>query len=135
MNIARPLLFIVVLQLLFVTNLSAEEIRFVAELTDGVQHVEIVGGEYFFDPNVIVVKVNYPVELKAKKEGGFVPHDFIVSAPEAGIDIKIDLKSDWKIAKFTPTKVGIYQMECRKKLLWFRSHKDRGMKGTIEVIP
>ena len=135
MNIVRPLLFISLLSLLFVTNLSAEEKRFVAELTDGVQHVEIIGGEYYFDPNVIVVKVNSPVELKAKKGGGFVPHDFIVSAPEAGIDIKIDLKSDWKVAKFTPTKVGVYQMECRKKLLWFKSHKDRGMKGTLEVIP
>ncbi len=135
MNITRSLLLSFALLLLFVANLSAEEKRFVAELTDGVQHVEIVGGEYYFDPNVIVVKVNTPVELKVKKVGGFVPHDFIVSAPEAGIDIQIDLKSDWQVAKFTATKVGIYPIECRRRLLWFKSHKDRGMKGTIEVIP
>jgi plastocyanin domain-containing protein len=135
MNTARSLLFSFVPLLLFVANLSAEEKRFVAELIDGVQHVEIVGGEYFFDPNVIVVKVNTPVELKIRKEGGFVPHDFIVSAPDAGIDIKIDLKSDWQVATFTATKVGRYPMECRRKLLWFKSHKDRGMKGMIEVVP
>ncbi len=36
---------------------------------DGVQRVDIVGGTYFFNPNLIIVKVNVPVELKVRKEG------------------------------------------------------------------
>ncbi len=100
---------------------------------DGIQHVEIVGGEYYFEPNHIVVKVNTPVELKVKK-AGFVPHKIIVKAPEAGIDFKVDLVSDWKTISFTPTKTGTYEMICDRKLLWFKSHKDRGMVGTIEVV-
>lgn len=102
---------------------------------DGVQRVEITGGEYYFDPNYIVVKVNVPVELKVKKAKGYVPHNLMVKAPEAGIDFKTDL-SDKEVhsVKFTPTKVGKYPIYCDKKLLFFKSHRNRGMEGTIEVV-
>jgi plastocyanin len=110
--------------------------RVVAKVdADGVQRVDVIGGEYYFDPNDIVVKVNKPVELTVKKASGYIPHDMIVKAPEAGIDFKVDL-SDKKpeIIKFTPTKVGKYEMYCDKRFLWFKSHKDRGMDGWIEVV-
>ena len=110
--------------------------RFVATTgADGVQHVEITGGEYYFDPNYIVLKVNVPVEFKVKKAAGYVPHDMVVNAPAAGIAFRLDLKDEWQTVKFTPTKTGKYEMECDKKLLWFKSHKDRGMDGFIEVVP
>ncbi len=113
-----------------------KEKRFVATVgPDGVQHVEITGGEYYFDPNYIVVKVNVPVELSVKKAKGYVPHDIMVKAPDAGIDFKTELSDNAKIIKFTPTKVGKYEMECDKRFLWFKSHKDRGMDGFIEVVP
>jgi plastocyanin domain-containing protein len=114
-----------------------KEKRVVAAIgADGIQHVEITGGEYFFDPNYIVVKVNVPVELSVKKAEGFVPHNMGVKAPEAGIDFKIDLDAKKpNIVKFTPTKAGKYEMICDKKLLWFKSHKERGMDGFIEVVP
>lgn len=113
-----------------------KEKRFVATVgTDGVQHVEITGGSYYFDPNYIVVKVNTPVEFMVKKESGFVPHDIIVKAPEAGIDFSVELKEKPAPITFTPTKVGKYEMYCDKKLLFFKSHKDRGMDGMIEVVP
>ncbi len=112
------------------------EKRFVATIgTDGVQHVEITGGEYYFDPNYIIVKVNVPVELKVKKEPYMIPHNIVVKAPEAGIDFKKDLSKDWQTIMFTPTRVGKYEIICDKKLLWFKSHKDRGMDGFIEVVP
>jgi plastocyanin len=110
--------------------------RFVATVgSDGMQHVEIIGGEYYFDPNYIVVKVNKPVELKVKKKAGYVPHNIAVKAPEAGIDFKADLGKEGQSITFTPTKVGKYEMICDKRLLWFKSHKDRGMDGFIEVVP
>jgi plastocyanin len=116
-------------------SLGAEK-RFVATIgADGVQHVEITGGEYYFDPNYIIVKVNTPVELTLKKAKGY-PHDITVKAPEAGIDFKVELSDrEAKTVKFTPSKVGKYEMMCDKKLLWFKSHKDRGMDGYIEVVP
>jgi plastocyanin len=102
---------------------------------DGVQRVEVIGGDYYFDPNYIVVKVNTPVELKVRKASGFIPHDMVVKAPDAGIDFKTDLDAKKpEIVKFTPTKVGKYEMLCDKKLLFFKSHKNKGMDGVIEVV-
>jgi len=111
-------------------------IRIAAPLgTDGVQRAEIVGGEYYYKPNDIVVKVNTPVELKFKKAaGGYIPHDVIVKAPEAGINFKIDLKNDFQTVTFTPTKIGKYPMYCDKSLLWFATHQEKGMEGLIEVV-
>ncbi len=113
---------------------TAQEKRMVATLgVDGVQRVEIAGGSYFFDPNHIVVKVNVPVELTVKKEAG-IPHSIVLRAPEAGIDFSEPLSTEPKIIKFTPTKAGKYAFECDKRFLFFKSHKNRGMEGVLEVV-
>jgi plastocyanin len=112
-----------------------KEKRFAATVdADGVQRVEIVGGEYYYNPNYIVVRVNKPVELKLKKASGYIPHNLIAKAPEAGIEFNLDLKSDFQTVKFTPNKTGKYPMYCDKSLLWFKTHKEKGMEGIIEVI-
>jgi len=101
---------------------------------DGVQRVEIVGGGYFFDPSHIVVKVNVPVELKVRKEGGIVPHDIVMKAPDAGIDFRVSLGKEPQVVRFTPTKTGSYPFYCSKKLLFLESHREKGMEGTLEVV-
>lgn len=112
-----------------------QEKRFVTTVdADGIQRAEMVGGDYFYDPNYIVVKVNTPVELKVRKTSGIVPHNLIAKAPEAGINFKIDLKGDPQPIRFTPTKVGKYPIYCDKSLLWFKTHRERGMEGLIEVV-
>jgi plastocyanin len=114
---------------------ALKEKRVVATVdADGVQRVEITGGGYFFDPNYIVVKVNVPVELKVKKEGGYTPHNIVVKAPEAGINFDESLGKEPKIINFTPKTIGKYEMYCSKKLPFVKSHKDRGMDGMIEVV-
>lgn len=101
---------------------------------DGVQRLEVIGGEYYYTPNQIVVKVNTPVELKFKKTGGYIPHNVIAKAPEAGIDFKVDLKNDLQTVTFTPTKTGKYPLYCDKSFLWFATHREKGMEGVIEVV-
>ena len=130
----------IVLGLLFIAAFAAADEKFIEKRVvahldaDGVQRASITGGEYFFDPNVIVVKVNAPVELTLKKEPGITPHDFVLKAPEAGIDVKADLATEPKIVKFTATKPGRYPFECSERLLFFKSHKDKGMHGFLEVV-
>lgn len=102
--------------------------------SDGVQRVEILGGGYFFTPNRIIVKVNVPVELKVRKEPGIVPHNIVVKAPEAGIDFDLSLSDEPKSVRFTPTRPGVYPFYCNKKLLFFESHREKGMEGVLEVI-
>ncbi len=114
---------------------TGKEKRVVATLdADGVQRIEVIGGEYFFDPNYIVVKVNKPVELKVKKTGGYTPHNIVVKAPEAGINFSESMDKERKVIKFTPTAIGKYPMYCSKKLPFMKSHRDRGMDGMIEVV-
>jgi plastocyanin len=117
---------------------ESREKRFVAIVgPDGVQHADITGGEYYFEPNHIVLKVNVPAELKVKKSkdtSWFIPHDIMVKAPEAGIDFKVGLKTEPQTVKFTPTKAGKYPFFCDKKPPFGKSHKDKGMEGVIEVV-
>ena len=102
---------------------------------DGVQRVSVVGGNYYFEPSRILVRANVPVELTLRKEGWLMPHEFILSAPEAGIDVAESLSTEPRIARFTPTHAGIFPFYCGKRLLLFPSHRDQGMAGVLEVLP
>jgi heme/copper-type cytochrome/quinol oxidase subunit 2 len=127
-------IILVILVILTIPALAAEKKEFVAAIgSDGIQHVEVLGGSYFFEPNYIVVKVNTPVELKVRKESGMVPHDFVLKAPEAGMDIQVDLKTEPTVVRFTPTKAGKYPIYCSKKPPFLESHREKGMEGVLEV--
>lgn len=102
---------------------------------DGVQRVRIAGGGYFFKPYHIIVKVNVPVELSASREAGIVPHNLVIKAPQAGIAVDEELAAEAKKIAFTPTAVGKYPLYCSNKLLFFASHRERGMEGVLEVVP
>jgi plastocyanin domain-containing protein len=113
---------------------AADHQEFIASVDkDGIQRVEVIGGSYFFNPAYIVLKVNVPVEMRVSKESGVIPHDLIIQAPEAGMDIKVELNTEPQTVKFTPSKIGKYPFYCSKKVLFFGSHRDKGMVGTIEV--
>jgi plastocyanin domain-containing protein len=126
--------------LIFLTIFSqakakAEQNPFVAPIgQDEIQRVEILAGEYYFTPNHIILKVNVPTELKIKKESSVIPHDFVIKAPEAGINIAENIGSEPKMIRFTPTETGKFPFYCSKKFLFFKTHRERGMEGVIEVI-
>jgi plastocyanin len=109
--------------------------RFVAAIDkDGYQRVEMTAGEYYFDPSVVVVRVNVPVELTIRKSGGITPHTLSMKAAEADLDFTIAISKDPKKISFMATKIGTYPFECTERFLFFKSHKDRGMHGVLEVV-
>ncbi len=130
----RHLLTVVMLLLACVCASADEQVEKAAVDVDGVQKADVLAGQYFFKPNHIIVKVNVPVELRVKKEPGIVPHDFVLKAPEAGIDVLESLSAEPKSIKFTPTKPGKYPFYCDKKLIFSKSHREKGMEGTLEVV-
>lgn len=101
--------------------------------SDGVQHVSLLGGNYFFRPKRILVKANVPVELEVRLEQGMIPHTLVITAPEAGIAVNEKLSTDVKKIRFTPTAAGTYPFYCSNKLLFFESHRQKGMEGVLEV--
>jgi plastocyanin domain-containing protein len=133
----KQVLMVVLALLLASSVASAESSKFIYRASigkDGVQRVDITAGSYFFKPGIIIVKVNVPVKLRVRKEPGIVPHDIVLHAPEAGIDFKESLGEEAKDIRFTPTRVGNYKFYCNKKLLFFPSHREEGMEGTLEVV-
>ncbi len=118
--------------------IAQEEERKVYKATvdeDGIQRVEIFGGSYFYNPDYIIVKKNIPVEFVIKKNPGIVPHNIVINGPEAGTDIRESIGTKQKVIRFTPKKAGKYPFYCDKKLLFFKSHREKGMEGIIEVHP
>lgn len=99
----------------------------------GVQEVEIVASSYRFEPSRIIVRAAVPLELKLRKEGGIVPHDFTLRAPEAGVDLSESVSTKARVVRVTFTKPGTYAFYCSKKVPLLGSHREKGMEGTFEV--
>jgi uncharacterized cupredoxin-like copper-binding protein len=98
------------------------------------QVIEVRLESYVIKPEKITVKAGQPVILKVKNEATFIPHNLIIKAPEAGIDVKIDLRGGKSgEANFTPTKTGSYEMICDKEPPIGKSHKEKGMHGMLVV--
>lgn len=100
----------------------------------GVQQIHIEGGSYFFKPNHLVVKVNVPVELIIKVEGGLIPHNFVINAPEVGVSVEESLSTDIKTIRFTPKAIGKITFYCSHGLPFTKSHREKGMEGIIEIV-
>ncbi|WP_419686392.1 quinol oxidase [Burkholderia theae] len=100
---------------------------------DGVQRVAIVGGSYFFHPNHVIVRAHVPVELTVSAERGLVPHSFEIDAPQAGIAVHTELTTTPKTFRITPTQAGRFAYYCTHRLLFFSSHRERGMEGVLHV--
>lgn len=115
---------------------AAEDNHVFRAITDseGIQRVEITGGGYYFEPNRIVVKIGVPVELSIRRESRFVPHNFVLKADEAGVNIAESLGKEPVVIRVVFTKQGEYPFYCDKRLLFFASHRERGQEGIIEVV-
>ena len=100
---------------------------------EAVQRVEIVGGSYFFRPSHVAVRRGVPVELSVRVEPSIVPHSFVLEAPQAGISIDAELSQEPSIFRFVPQAAGRFPFYCDHRLLLFKSHRERGMEGVLEV--
>jgi plastocyanin domain-containing protein len=101
---------------------------------DGVQRLEITVDSYSFTPNRLIVKENAPLELILKSVTWIVPHNFVLRSPEAGIEIEQEVPAGGTaMVRFTPRRAGEFKFVCTKKLLFFPSHEEQGMVGTLEV--
>ena len=101
---------------------------------DGVQRLEMEGGEYYFEPEIVVLKVGVPVELFVRKAPGFIPHNIVMDSGDAGMSFKENFGKKGITVSFTPSKTGTFEFWCDKKFLFFKSHRAKGMEGTIKVI-
>jgi plastocyanin domain-containing protein len=119
-----------------VTVFAAAESVIVPVSQDNVQRLQITVDSYSFTPSRFAVKQNIPVELIFKSVSWIVPHNFVLKSPEAGLTIDQEIRTgETTIVRFTPTRIGEFKFSCTKKLLFFPSHEDEGMVGTLVVGP
>lgn len=98
--------------------------------------IDVTLDSYSITPETITVKVGEPVTLKVTNIAKRIPHNLVIHAPEAGVDVKVDLSGGKSgSVSFTATKAGTYEVNCDKKLLFFESHKEKGMHGKLVVQP
>ena len=133
---AKILIGLVLLELVKVTTAftAAPESVIVPVSQDNVQRLEITVDSYSFTPSRLVVKQNIPVELIFKSVSWVVPHNFVLKFPEAGLTIEKEIEAgETTVLRFTPARIGEFKFSCTKKLLFFPSHEDQGMVGTLVV--
>ena len=98
--------------------------------------IDVRLGSYYIRPEKISVKAGEVVTLSIINEATLIPHNLVIEAPEAGIHVKVDVSAGKSASiTFTPTKTGSYEILCSKKPPFGKSHKEKGMHGTLEVMP
>ena len=100
----------------------------------GDQRVDMDLGDYQFHPKTISIAAGTSAELILTNRDLITPHNFIVEAPEAGMEVNLEVpagKSGTIVLR--PTRPGTYAFYCDKQFLFFASHREKGMEGQIEV--
>ena len=116
---------------LLAANPSAVEVPLSA---DGVQRAVIEADSYDFAPRHLVVRAGKPVELTFKSLTWLVPHNVIIDDPRSGLSIREEVPAGESVTvKFTPMVPGTFAIYCDKKLLFFKSHREKGMEGVLEA--
>lgn len=102
--------------------------------SDGVQRATIRMDSYSYDPQHLIVQAGKPIELTLTSVTLLTPHNFVLKVPELGLDID---ETVWggktAVVRFAVPQPGTYPFYCDKKLLFFPSHREEGMEGTLEV--
>ncbi len=86
--------------------------------------IEVSGGNYYFDPDVIEVDVGETIEFVFINEGG--THDLVI--PELDVGTNIITGGEEESFVYTFDEAGTFDFECS-----VGSHADMGMVGEIIV--
>ena len=101
---------------------------------EGVQRTTMILDSYSYSPNYLIVQAGKPVELTLSSVTTLTPHNFVLKEPAVGLMIDQDVAAGKsKTIRFTASRPGLYSFYCDKKLLFFKSHREKGMEGLIEV--
>ena len=93
-------------------------------------------GDYRFNPDTIRVQAGQTIQLELTNTDSLTPHNFTLKAEAAGLDVDTDVSAGkTEVVNITPLAPGSYKFYCNKKLIFMKSHRDRGMEGTLVVAP
>ncbi|MBI3603996.1 MAG: cupredoxin domain-containing protein [Nitrospirae bacterium] len=101
---------------------------------DGVQRITITLDSYLYRPNHVIVQAGKPLELTLTSVTMITPHNFVLNDPAAGLAVEQDVGAGKSVTvHVAPAQAGTFTFYCDKKLLFFQSHREKGMEGRLEV--
>lgn len=93
-------------------------------------------GDYRFKPDTIKIQAGETIQLELTNTDSLTPHNFTLKAEAAGLNVDTDVSAGkTEVVDITPLAPGSYKFYCNKKLIFMKSHRDRGMEGTLVVAP
>jgi plastocyanin len=96
--------------------------------------ITITMGDYRYAPDVIEVKHGQSIILHLTNTDSITPHNFTLVDQPAGLNVDTDIGAGTSARiQLTPLQPGSYIWYCNKKLPFMKSHRDRGMQGTLVV--
>ena len=103
---------------------------------EGIQTVAVQLGAYQITPNEFTVQAGRPVRLELTNTDAITLHNFTLEDPAAGLNIDMDVPPGaTRTVELTPQVPGSYPYYCNKELPFVKSHRERGMEGTLTVLP
>ncbi len=115
-------------------EMETEKVSIVKPDDQGIQRATIIMDSYFYRPKELSVQAGKPVELTLRNAATFLTHTFHLEDSAAGHHVHAEAKAgESQTVRFTPKEQGRFVFYCDKKFLFFKSHRERGQEGHLDV--
>jgi plastocyanin len=103
---------------------------------DAIPVIDLKLGDFRFLPKEIQLSANQPAILRLVNTDSITPHNFTMETGSASPIIEVDLLGGESVeVKLPPLPAGRYIFYCSNKLLFMKSHREKGMEGILIVNP
>ena len=97
--------------------------------------IEVQLGDYRFIPQEIQLIDDQAVILRLVNTDSITPHNFTMKAANSAADINVDVPGVVSIdVQLEPLPAGHYTFLCSNKFMFMKSHREKGMEGTLVVV-
>jgi len=103
---------------------------------NNIRVIRVQLGDYHFMPVELQLVAEQPVVLQLVNTDTFTPHNFTLEDPNHGLDVNVDILAGETVeVHLMPLWPGRHTFYCSNKLLFMDSHREKGMQGTLIVVP
>lgn len=100
-----------------------------------IEVIEVRLGDYRFIPQEIQLIDDQAVILRLVNTDSITPHNFTMKAANSAADINVDVPGVVSIdVQLEPPPAGHYTFLCANKFMFMKSHREKGMEGTLVVV-
>jgi plastocyanin len=115
-------------------EVKTEKVSIVRADDQGIQRATITMDSYFYSPKNLSVQAGKPVELTLRNAATFLSHSFHLEDSAVGHHVHAEVSAgESHTVRFMPREGGTFVFYCDKKFLFFRSHRERGQEGRLDV--